>query len=292
MEQISQPEEMQRIALKLRAEGKTIGCVPTMGYFHEGHLSLMREARRRCDVVEISLFVNPTQFGPSEDLEKYPRDLERDMRLAEEVGVDYAFVPEPGDMYPDGYSTYVNVEGLTETLCGSVRPGHFRGVATVVVKLLNIMLPHYAFFGQKDGQQLAVIKRLARDLNLPVTIVGLPTVREADGLAMSSRNEYLNPEERERATVLRRALSDVKLMILNGERDAARISEEGRSRIESEPGVNLEYFEVVSTKSMQPVSQIDGEVMIAAAARAGRARLIDNLVVRCNGNEVEFPDAV
>lgn len=292
MEQITQPQEMQQIAFRLRAEGKTIGCVPTMGCFHEGHLSLMREARKRCDVLQVSIFVNPPQFGPGEDLEKYPRDMERDVHLAEEIEVDYLFVPSVEEMYPESYSTYVEVEGMTETLCGKARPGHFKGVATVVVKLLTIMMPHFAFFGQKDGQQLAVIKRLVRDLNLPVAVVGLPIVREADGLPMSTRNEYLGPEEREHATVLNKALSYARGMILSGERDAARIAGESRMRVASEPGVEVEYFEVVSTESMQPVSEIDGEVMIATAARVGPARLIDNLLVRCNGDEVEFPDSL
>jgi len=206
MEVIQKPEEMQKRSLELRSQGKTIGFVPTMGYFHEGHLSLMRRARQECDVVVVSIYVNPLQFGPREDFNRYPRDLQRDLKMAEEVGVDIVFAPKDEDMYPEGYQTFVEVTELTRSLEGFYRPGHFRGVTTVVAKLFNIVLPHKAYFGEKDFQQLRVVQRMVRDLNFPVEIVPCPTVRETDGLAMSSRNTYLNTEERRAATVLYRAL--------------------------------------------------------------------------------------
>jgi len=278
---LTDPKETQRRCEKLRLEGRTIGFVPTMGYFHEGHLALMRRARAENDVVVVSLFVNPIQFAPGEDYEEYPRDLERDKALAEKEGVDILFAPSVESMYPPGYCTYVEVTGtLTSTLCGARRPGHFRGVTTIVTKLFNIVKPHRAYFGEKDAQQLRVIKRMVEDLNFDVEIVPVPTVREPDGLAMSSRNVYLSPEERKAATVLYRSLKLAQEMIARGERDARRVIEEMRRLIESEPRARIDYVEIVDSNTLEKVDRIKGEVLIALAVFIGKARLIDNVTIR------------
>lgn len=250
-----------------------------MGYFHEGHLSLMRAARKENDVVVVSLFVNPTQFGPNEDLDRYPRDFDRDQRLAAEVGVDAIFAPTPEEMYPPGYATYVEVERLSQGLCGQSRPGHFRGVATVVCKLFNIVQPDRAYFGQKDFQQQLIIRRMVRDLNFPLTIVTVPTVREPDGLAMSSRNAYLSPEERKSALALIRSLKQGEALIRSGERQAQKIRQAMAETLGSDPRVCIDYVEVRDPESLEPVFTIDGEVLLAVAAFVGQTRLIDNLVV-------------
>lgn len=262
-----------------RQQGRKIGLVPTMGYLHEGHLTLMRRAKNSCDAVIISIFVNPTQFGPQEDYERYPRDLERDLRLAREVGVDAVFAPEVQEMYPPGYATYVEVEGLTEVLCGASRPGHFRGVATVVTKLFNIVQPDEAFFGLKDYQQAMVIKRMVKDLNIPVEIVTVPTVREEDGLALSSRNKYLTPEERRQALSLYRALKLGEELIRRGERRADKVREAMTKEILSQPLARIDYVSVNDAETLKPLEEISGKVLLAVAVWIGSTRLIDNVVV-------------
>jgi len=262
-----------------RAEG-LVGLVPTMGYFHDGHLALMHRARSECRTVVVSIYVNPLQFGPREDFRSYPRDPERDLRLAEGAGVDMVFMPDDGEMYPPGYATYVEVEGLTDKLCGRSRPGHFRGVATVVTKLFNIVRPDRAYFGEKDFQQALVIRRLAADLNLDLEIITVPTVREPDGLAMSSRNVYLSPAEREAATVLYRSLVKARDAILAGERTPERVRHILAATIAAEPLADLDYAEVYGLPWLAGLDRLEGEVLLAVAARVGRARLIDNLVVK------------
>lgn len=262
-----------------RQQGRKIGLVPTMGYLHEGHLTLMRRAKNSCDAVIISIFVNPTQFGPQEDYERYPRDLERDLRLAREVGVDAVFAPEVQEMYPPGYATYVEVEGLTEVLCGASRPGHFRGVATVVTKLFNIVQPDEAFFGLKDYQQAMIIKRMVKDLNIPVEIVTVPTVREEDGLALSSRNKYLTPEERRQALSLYRALKLGEELIRRGERQADKVREAMTKEILSQPLARIDYVSVNDAETLKPLEEISGKVLLAVAVWIGSTRLIDNVVV-------------
>jgi pantoate--beta-alanine ligase len=262
-----------------RAEGKTIGFVPTMGYFHEGHLSLMRRAKAECDLCVVSLFVNPTQFGPSEDFQRYPRDFARDAAMAESVGVDLLFAPEVEEMYPEGYQTYVEVTEVTRRLEGAARPGHFRGVATVCTKLFHIVQADRAYFGKKDYQQLKVIQRMVRDLNIPTEIVPCETVREPDGLAMSSRNVYLKPDERQPATVLYRALCAGRDAILAGERDAKKVQALVEQVIATEPLVKTEYVDVADAETLEPLTDLRGEVVISLAARVGVARLIDNITV-------------
>ncbi len=280
MRTVKSVREMQAICRALRRTGKRIGFVPTMGYLHDGHISLVRCAKKENDVVVMSIFVNPTQFGPNEDFERYPRDLKRDSEIAKKEKVDFLFVPQVSDMYPEGFSTYVEVEGLTEGLCGARRPGHFRGVATVVTKLLNIVQPHRAYFGKKDFQQLKVIERLVKDLNFDVEVVGCPIVREEDGLAKSSRNVYLSAEERKSATSLYRALKLAKKMFDEGERDAEKIKSEMEKFILSHPHVKkIDYIEIVDVDSLKPVKSLKEGDLIALAVFVGNTRLIDNWVV-------------
>lgn len=274
-----------RTVAELRAEleparraGQRIGLVPTMGAFHAGHRSLMERAADTCDVVVVSLFVNPTQFAPTDDLAAYPRDEGRDAAIADGAGVDLLFAPEVGEVYPGGFATSISVRGLTDGLEGAHRPGHFDGVATVVAKLLNMVQPTVAFFGQKDAQQALVIRQLVRDLNMPVRIEVCPTVRESDGLAMSSRNVYLGAEDRRRAIGLRRALDAAEHAIAGGERDPDRVAEIGRAVL-ADHGIEAEYFALVSELTLAPVQWIDGDVLLAVAARVGPARLIDNTLV-------------
>jgi pantoate--beta-alanine ligase len=262
-----------------RCAGEMVGLVPTMGFFHEGHLSLMRRARAECGMVVVSLFVNPTQFGPGEDLAAYPRDFERDCALARAEGVDLMFAPEAGEMYAGDHATFVNVDRLTGNLCGASRPGHFRGVATVVAKLFNACRPQRAYFGLKDYQQVRVIETMIRDLNFPVELVRCPIVREPDGVAMSSRNSYLSAEERRAATILRRSLVAAGERIEQGERNGAATARQLREAIETEPLASVDYAEVVDAASLAPLGRIDGAALLAVAVRFGRARLIDNLVV-------------
>ncbi len=271
--------EIREYVREARSKGHVIGLAPTMGYLHEGHLELMRRAKERCDTVIVSIFVNPTQFGPGEDLDRYPRDLERDARLAEEVGVDAIFNPSAGEMYPAGYCTYVDVEGVTSILCGMSRPGHFRGVTTVVIKLFNIVKPDAAFFGQKDAQQALVIKRMTADLNLDLEVITLPTVREADGLAMSSRNIYLDPVQREAALVLNRSLLKGREAFLAGERDPSKIINLVAGMIRGEALAEIDYVEIYSHPDLQAVARIRGPALLAMAVKIGRTRLIDNILL-------------
>ncbi len=262
-----------------RHRGLTIGLVPTMGYLHEGHLSLARAARQQNDVVIMSIFVNPTQFGPNEDFARYPRDLERDRELAAGAGVDAVFAPAVAEMYPAGYATYVQVEGLTEVLCGASRPGHFRGVTTVVSKLFNIVQPDRAYFGQKDYQQALVIKKMVRDLNFPVEIITIPTVREADGLALSSRNKYLTPEQRRSALSLHRALNLGSELIKAGEREAAAVRRAMEKEITAWPETRIDYIAISDAGTLKPLERIAGRVLLALAVWVGNTRLIDNVVL-------------
>ncbi len=276
---IEKPQEMRDRVRQLQREGLSVGLVPTMGFFHEGHLSLMRAARAN-DVVVVSLFVNPTQFGPGEDFTAYPRDLERDLAMAETAGVDIVFHPAPEDMYPEPFLTHVDVEGVTAGLCGRSRPDHFRGVATVVAKLFQIVPADRAYFGQKDAQQLAVIRQMVRDLNMDIEVVGCPIIREADGLAMSSRNAYLGPEERQAALVLFRSLQVAERLVKSGERNTASIEAAMRAVFVDEPLAHLEYIEVCDNIGMQPIAQLEGTVLVAVAAKIGRSRLIDNMLLK------------
>lgn len=271
--------EMKRISYELRKAEKSIGFVPTMGYLHEGHLSLVRIARGENDVVVVSIFVNPTQFGPNEDYDEYPRDLERDLKLLEKENVDFVFNPSVEEMYPKGYSTYVIVEGLTEVLCGRSRPGHFKGVTTVVTKLFNIVNPTRAYFGQKDAQQFRVLKRMVEDLNMDVEMVEAPIVREADGLAMSSRNVYLSSKEREQALSLYESLNLAKKAIEDGERDVEKIKEIMRKNFSKYDKVKVDYIEIVDEKDLRQLSKVEGKVLIAVAAFVGKTRLIDNMIL-------------
>ncbi|MCY7345008.1 MAG: pantoate--beta-alanine ligase [Pyrinomonadaceae bacterium] len=280
MEIINRRARMSSLTRKLRRENKTIGFVPTMGALHEGHLSLIEEARQMCDIVIVSIFVNPAQFNEGADFKNYPRDLTADAALLTEYQVDYIFAPEEQEIYGEGFSTYVYVENLTETLEGASRPGHFRGVATVVTILFNTMRPDYAFFGQKDAQQVAVIKRLTRDLGFDTEIVVGRTVREESGLAMSSRNARLNADERRRASIIYQALRQAKLAIREGERNAARLTEIVREKIETEPLSRIDYVAIVDAETLEPVERIgENAVLIAVAARFSGIRLIDNTIV-------------
>ncbi|MCG8401144.1 MAG: pantoate--beta-alanine ligase [Firmicutes bacterium] len=271
--------EIRDFVRQARAAGKTVGLVPTMGYFHEGHLSLMREARKSCAAVVVSLYVNPMQFGPREDLARYPKDFGRDCAMARQVGVDAIFAPSDREMYPDGFSTCVEVTGMTDKLCGLSRPGHFRGVTTVVAKLFNLVTPDQAFFGRKDAQQALVIERMVRDLNMGLEVVTLPTVREEDGLAMSSRNIYLDPGQRREATVLYRSLRAFREAVKRGERDAGRLRGIMVDMIAGARGAGIEYVEILSVPDLQPLEVINGRVVAALAVRFGKTRLIDNTVM-------------
>jgi pantoate--beta-alanine ligase len=281
MEIINRRQRMSSVARKLRREqDRSIGLVPTMGALHEGHLSLVREARRMCDVVVVSVFVNPAQFGPSEDYDSYPRNLTEDTALLTDYNVDYIFAPPVEEIYPKGFSTYVTVEGLSDQLEGVARPGHFRGVTTVVTILLNVVRPDFAFFGQKDAQQALIIRRLTRDLALNTEIIVLPTVREDSGLAISSRNLNLSPDERQAASIIHRALSKAKEVYKEGERHAAKLSEIVRSTIESETRARVDYVSVTDAETLEKVDKLDERmVLIAVAVYIGKARLIDNTVL-------------
>lgn len=283
MKTITALAEMSAAVREVQAAGRTIGFVPTMGFLHEGHLSLVREARRVSDIVVVSIFVNPLQFGPGEDFRVYPRDIARDSRMLEPLGVDYLFCPNEGEMYPPGYRTHVEVRDLQDRLCGRSRPGHFRGVCTVVLKLFNIVRPDYAFFGQKDAQQAMIITRMAADLNLGVTIVARPIVRETDGLALSSRNTYLSAEERRAAAVLWRSLEAVRRDCSSGETDAEALIRTMQALIDREPLAKVDYLAVVRPDTLEPVSRVEGETLAALAVYFGRTRLIDNTLLRPGG---------
>lgn len=274
---ISDPKQMQDVATELRLQRKIIGFVPTMGYFHQGHVSLMDYARGHADVVAVSLFVNPSQFGPGEDLDRYPRDFERDREMAESAGVDILFAPDPAAMYAPDASTSVTVEGVSAGLCGASRPTHFRGVATVVAKLFMLAQPTFAVFGEKDRQQLAVITRMVRDLNIPVTVVGRPIVREADGLALSSRNVFLSRDERDQAPWINKSLEAAAALAASGIRDPKTILSAARDILAAyAPLGAVDYLEAVDPESMRPVEAVTGPVVLAVAVQFSRARLIDN----------------
>ncbi len=275
---------MKAAVAELRARGRTIGFVPTMGYLHEGHLSLVRECRKSTDVTIVSIFVNPLQFGPQEDFRRYPRDPERDGSLLEKEGVDILFLPEDREMYPQGFRTSVEVTGLQDKLCGRSRPGHFRGVTTVVLKLFNIVRPDCAFFGQKDAQQVFILRRMAEDLNVGVDIRVMPIVRDPDGLALSSRNSYLSAEERRAALVLFRSLEEARRMYENGERAASQIRERLLRLIAAEPLARIDYVDIVDPGSLDPVEKVKGEALVALAVYVGKTRLIDNTILRTKGD--------
>jgi pantoate--beta-alanine ligase len=276
-------EEIRNQLVEPRHAKRTIGLVPTMGALHEGHASLIALARKECDVVVVSIFVNPLQFGPNEDYQRYPRPIEQDLEICRQQRADIVFVPEVGDLYVSPQRAFVEVTHLGDHLCGAFRPGHFRGVTTVVAKLLNIVQPDRAYFGEKDFQQLRVLSRMVEDLNMPVTVVPVPIVREPDGLALSSRNAYLTPEERAAAPVLQRALQAAKHLIEEGERDPQVVKAEGIRILATQPLAQLQYFEVVDSLEVQPVGEIRGEVRIAGAIFVGKTRLIDNLAAVAAG---------
>lgn len=277
MKVVRKIKEMQRTSERLRKQGKKIAFVPTMGYLHEGHLSLVRIARKKGDVVVVSIFVNPTQFGPSEDYRSYPRDEKRDLELLKREKVDYVFIPAVEEMYPSGYQTYVEVIELSKPLCGRSRPGHFKGVCTVVTKLFNIVKPHVAIFGEKDYQQLKIIERMVSDLNMDLKIIPGPLVREKDGLAMSSRNVYLSEEERKSALSLSRALFEAREMVKNGVRDCEVLKKRVREMIEKEPYTKIDYVEIVHPHTLESLTEIEKEGVLALAVFVGKARLIDNI---------------
>lgn len=280
MQVFNDVNEMQKWCLKQKLLGKKIGLVPTMGYLHDGHLALVKEAVKSCDVVVVSIFVNPMQFGQGEDFEEYPRDLTRDLSLLQEENIQAVFAPLARDMYPAGFSSSVEVTGkVTSTLCGRSRPGHFKGVTTVVSKLFNICQPDLAFFGQKDVQQAIVIEKMVRELNFPIEIVRVPIVRESDGLAMSSRNVYLDPEQRQQALVLSKALNLAKELIEKGERDTAKLKEQMENLINSEKDAVIDYIELVDDVDLSDLTVIQDRVLIALAVKFGSIRLIDNLLV-------------
>ena len=279
MKLIESVAEMQQIARKARREGKSIALVPTMGFLHAGHASLMHEGRKRSDLLVASIFVNPTQFGAGEDFNSYPRDLERDMAIAAEAGVDLIFAPRASDMYPAGYQTWVDVDTLTLPLCGASRPGHFRGVTTVVCKLFGIVQPTIALFGRKDYQQLAVIKRMTDDLNLAVEIIGMPIVREADGLAMSSRNSYLSPENRVKALCLSRAIRAAAAAYRDGVKEVAALDAIARQQIATTDGAEIDYLEFRHGASLELLEQADDTTLLALAVKIGSTRLIDNCIL-------------
>lgn len=271
-------EEIREVLARVRRMGATIGFVPTMGALHEGHGRLIDRARQETDCVVVSVFVNPIQFDRKDDLEKYPRDLEADLKFCTQRNADLVFAPSVEEMYPEEQKTFVEVHGVSEGLCGAFRPGHFRGVATVVLKLLNIVQPHRAYFGEKDAQQLAVVRKMVLDLNVPVEIVPVPTVREADGLALSSRNQRLSPEERQIAPVLFQALVVAQKYIASGVKDPATVKAAASAVLARQPAIRLEYLEIVDPESMQPVAAINAPVRVAAAVWLGSVRLIDNLL--------------
>lgn len=283
MKIITLPLDMQKTAMALKPAGKRIGLVPTMGFLHAGHLSLIELARRQADIVILSIFVNPTQFGPNEDFSRYPRDFERDCALCQKAGVDILFNPAPETMYPQNYSVYVGEDNLARELCGASRPGHFRGVLTVVAKLFHLALPDVAVFGQKDAQQARLIQQMAHDLNFPTTIMLAPIIREADGLAMSSRNTYLSKIERREALGLMQALQTARRLYHAGERDAHRIIAAMQDGIAQIPSARIDYIAIVDNGTLQPVAQLDTPVLVALAVYIGRTRLIDNLVLPENG---------
>ncbi len=279
MEIIRTIEEMRRAVRKEKSRGRTVGLVPTMGYLHEGHLSLVRLARSEADVTVVSLFVNPIQFGPKEDLKSYPRDFDRDAAMLRKAKTDYLFAPADEEMYPREHRTFVEVHDLQDRLCGRTRPGHFRGVCTVVMKLFQAIEPDCAVFGQKDAQQALILRRMVADLNVPVRLIVAPIIREPDGLALSSRNTYLDTAERKASLVLSQSLAEARAMVDAGGRDAAAVLEAIRTRIEAEPRARIDYIEAVDPENLNPVAQLRDGTLIALAVFIGRTRLIDNLII-------------
>ena len=279
MKTIRSIKDMAFFSRANRQRGRTIGFVATMGALHEGHLSLIRKARKENDLVVVSIFVNPVQFAPHEDFIKYPRNLKHDAKLCQEEGADVIFAPDIGQIYPPNYRTYVTVEGLSEVLCGKFRPGHFRGVATVVIKLFNIIIPDVAYFGQKDAQQALIVQKMSQDLNLPLKIKIVPTIRERDGLAMSSRNYYLNKDERKDAAILYQALRLAKNLIRQGKRDSQSIIHRMKRIIGQKKNSKIQYVSIVDLQSLNPVNKIRGKVLIALAVFIGKTRLIDNIII-------------
>jgi pantoate--beta-alanine ligase len=282
-------DEVHASCRELKRQGRRLGLVPTMGALHQGHLALVRAARSSCDAVVVSIFVNPLQFGPKEDFSHYPRDLERDRQVLEPEGVELVFAPTAEEMSPSGNATFVLVEGLSDKLCGRSRPGHFRGVTTIVAKLFHIVEPDVAFFGQKDAAQAATIRKMVLDLNFDIDLVIVPTVREPDGLALSSRNAYLSPEQRKAATVLYRSLMRVQTLADKGEHDAAVLAKAGKEVIQQEPAVRLDYFEVVDPNTLERVKDLSQGALIAVAGFLGETRLIDNIVLTGSG-QARGPD--
>lgn len=285
MKVIREIDKMKTHSKIMRKENKLVGFVPTMGYFHEGHLNLIRAARKQVDIVIVSVFVNPIQFMPNEDFEKYPRDISRDEELAKSCGVDVIFYPKKEDMYPHGYSTYIEVEKLTDNLCGKSRPGHFRGVTTVVAKLFEIVRPDIAYFGQKDAQQAFVVRKMVEDLSMGVVIKIMPIIREENGLAMSSRNVYLSKSERKDASVLYHALSQAEELIRSGEKDAKKIIKKIRNLVNEKPSAKIDYVSIADTKALKDVKSVKEEALIALAVFIGKTRLIDNIII--NPKELE-----
>ena len=279
MEIVKEIKKMTALSQKWHQAGKIIAFVPTMGYFHQGHLNLIGEGKKQGDVLVVSLFVNPIQFGPKEDLGAYPRDLQRDASLAEKEGTDVLFVPKEKEMYPEGYQTYVEVTQLTKYLCGVSRPGHFKGVTTVVAKLFNIIRPHIAIFGLKDYQQYIVIKRMVRDLNYPIKIIGYPIVRESDGLAMSSRNVYLTSEQRPSALSLYKSLNIAQEMVNKGEKKAKTIIKAVLSFIQKHPYTQIDYVKLCNPETLEDLEEVRGKALLALAVKVGKARLIDNTIL-------------
>jgi len=277
---VTKAKEMHDAVRQEKSRGKRIGLVPTMGFLHEGHLSLVRESVQRADVTVVSIYVNPAQFGPKEDFREYPRDIRRDTEILEAEGVDFVFSPDDEEIYPKGYKTYVEVYDLQDKLCGRSRPGHFRGVCTVVLKLFNVIAPDFAYFGQKDAQQAIILKRMVQDLNLGVKIEVLPIVREEDGLALSSRNTYLDKEERKAARVLSQSLEKAREMVKNGERDSGQIISQMKEMITQEPRAKIDYVEIVDMESLNPVTKIENESLAALAVFIGKVRLIDNMILK------------
>jgi pantoate--beta-alanine ligase len=279
MKVIKKIDEMRSAVFGIKSRGMSIGFVPTMGYLHEGHLSLVRESLRKADVTVVSMFVNPAQFGPREDFKEYPRDLNRDSEVLEREGVDYLFVPESDEIYHQGHKTYVEVYDLQDKLCGRSRPGHFRGVCTVVLKLFNIINPDISFFGQKDAQQAIILKRMVKELNLEVIIEVLPIIREEDGLALSSRNKYLTQEERKAALILSKSLKEAQSMMEKGQRDSAAIIKEMKEIIGREPLAKIDYVEIVDMDKLNPVDKIEKKALVAMSIFIGKVRLIDNTIL-------------
>jgi pantoate--beta-alanine ligase len=279
MKVITTVKEMQAYVKHNYKKGRTIALVPTMGYFHFGHLMLMREARKRCDRLVVSIFVNPLQFGRGEDFASYPRDMKRDLAMAKDERVNVVFAPTSDELYPIGYSTFIDEERLSKKLCGPFRPGHFKGVVTIVAKLFNIVRPHTAVFGQKDAQQAAIVRKMIADLNYPIHLVVVPTIREKNGLACSSRNEYLSSREKKEAAMLYASLQKAQDMVKSGESDAHRIVNAVKKGIGASPLISPEYVEAVHPDTLEPLDRIEGPTLLALAARVGNARLIDNIII-------------